>query len=430
MDLLERFRSVLKPGGLLIVTTPAGRWEWQGTEAFREAREHLHHFERQDIVEICGANPVQILYAPYGSDRAGKSLGSWIWGVRAQEPFRDYDVERKRKLLAPRETLSACMIVKDGEKTLRKCIESFIDWVDEIIIAIDPGTKDRTCDVIGQLREDFKWKPITMINGLPALEEGFDAARNRSIEAACGDWILWVDADEEVRNPFNLWKYLRPSQHKAYGFPQVHYSADPDQVLTTDYPCRLFRNRAGIKFFGVVHEHPEIEVGKAIPRSALRQDVKFLHNGYVDEEVRRKRYMRNLPLLHRDLQKYPERGLNRFLWLRDIAQGLMFEHEQTQGVILHGHRERAQEGVEMWRAMVEKDPLRMVMDSLQFYSHCVGTLGEGFDAEVTYRVAKECAPDLACNTNFKGRFASQDDYSKLIRKIEQEATRHYDSKYL
>jgi glycosyltransferase involved in cell wall biosynthesis/2-polyprenyl-3-methyl-5-hydroxy-6-metoxy-1,4-benzoquinol methylase len=430
MDLLERFRSVLKPGGLLIITTPAGRWEWQGTEAFRDAREHLHHFERHDIVEICGNNPVEILYAPAGQDRTGKGLGSWIWGVRPNEPFRMYDVERKRKLLAPRETLSACMIVKDGEKTLRKSVDSFIDWVDEIIIAVDPTTKDRTFDVIDQLRQDYRWKPITLINGLPALEAGFDEARNRSIEQACGDWILWVDADEEVRNPWNLWKYLRPSQHNAYGFPQVHYSSDPDQVLTTDFPCRLFRARKGIKFFGVVHEHPEIEVGKAIPRSALRHDVKFLHNGYVDEEVRRKRYMRNLPLLHRDLQKYPERGLNRFLMLRDIAQGLMFEHEQTQGVVLHGQKERAQEGINMWRMMVEKDPLRMVMDSLQFYSHCVATLGMGFDAEVTYRVAKEIAPDLACNTNFKGRFATQDDYSKLIRKIEQEATRHYDSKYL
>lgn len=430
MDLLERFRSVLKPGGLMIVTTPAGRWEWQGTEAFRNAREHLHHFERHDIVEICGNNPVEILYAPSGHDHVGKGLGSWIWGVRPNEPFREYDVERKRKLLAPRETLSACMIVRDGEKTLRKSVESFIDWVDELIIAVDPTTKDRTCEVIEQLRADYRWKPITMINGLPALEAGFDEARNRSIDPACGDWILWVDADEEVRNPSNLWKYLRPSQHNAYGFPQVHYSADPDQVLTTDFPCRLFRNRKGIKFFGVVHEHPEIEPGKAVPRSALRHDVKFLHNGYVDEEVRRKRYMRNLPLLHRDLEKYPERGLNRFLMLRDIAQGLMFEHEQTQGVVLHGQKERAQQGVDFWRTMVEKDPLRMVMDSLQFYSHCVATLGVGFDAEVTYRVTKEIAPDLACNTNFKGRFATQDDYSKLIRKIEQEATRHYDSKYL
>lgn len=430
MDLLERFRSVLKPGGLLIVTTPYGRWEWQGTEAFREAREHLHHFERQDIVEICGRNPVQILYAPAGQDRTGKVLGSWIWGVQCVEPFREYDVERKRNQLCPRETLSACLIVKDGEKTLRKCIESFIDWVDEVVIAVDPQTKDRTREVIDQLKADYRWKPFTVVDGLNAIEAGFDEARNLSISHACGDWILWVDADEEVRSPHNLWKYLRPSQHKAYGFPQVHYSADPDQVLTTDYPCRLFRNHCGIKFYGVVHEHPEVEPGKAIPRSALRHDVKFLHAGYVDEEVRRKRYVRNLPLLHRDLEKYPERGLNRFLYLRDIAQGLMFEHEQTQGQILEGHRERALEGVRIFEQIIEKDPVRMAIDCLRYYSHCVETLGEGFEADISFKVAKQTAPDLACNTQFKGRFYSLDHYRKFMAKIEQEATRHYESKYL
>jgi glycosyltransferase involved in cell wall biosynthesis/2-polyprenyl-3-methyl-5-hydroxy-6-metoxy-1,4-benzoquinol methylase len=429
-DLLERFRSVLKPGGLLIVTTPYGRWEWSGTEAFREAREHLHHFERQDIVEICGANPVQILYAPAGNDRTGKVLGSWVWGVRCMGPFQEPDYARKRAQLCPRETLSACLIVKDGEKTLKKCVDSFIDWVDEVVIAIDPKTKDRTREVIAQLEKDYRWKPFTVIDGLSAIEVGFDEARNRSIEKACGDWILWVDADEEVRNPHNLWKYLRPSQHNAYGFPQVHYSADPDQVLTTDYPCRLFRNRRGIKFYGVVHEHPEIEAGKAIPRSALRHDVKFLHNGYVDEEVRRARYIRNLPLLHRDLEKYPDRGLNRFLYLRDIAQGLMFEHEQTKGVIIDGQRERAMQGVAIFEKIIEKDPVRMAMDCLQYYSHCVETLGGGFEADISFRVAKQTAPDLACNTQFKGRFHSLDHYRKFMAKIEQEATRHYESKHL
>jgi glycosyltransferase involved in cell wall biosynthesis/2-polyprenyl-3-methyl-5-hydroxy-6-metoxy-1,4-benzoquinol methylase len=429
--LLEKFRSVLKPNGYLIITTPYGRWEWSGIESFRVAREHLHHFERQDIVEICGTNETHILYAPAnGPDKAGNACGSWVWGVRPREPFGDIDLDRKRKLLAPRETVSACLIVRDGEKTLRKCVDSFIDWVDEVVIAVDPETKDRTFDVIDQMKADYKWKPFTVIPGLPAIEKGFDEARNRSIEPACGDWILWVDADEEVRNPWNLWKYLRPSQHNAYGFPQVHYSADPDQVLTTDYPCRLFRNRKGIKFFGVVHEHPEIEPGKAIPRSAMRFDVKFLHNGYVDEEVRRKRYMRNLPLLHRDLEKYPDRGLNRFLWLRDIAQGLMFEHEQTRGVILEGHRERALQGVQLFEQIIEKDPIRMIVDSLKFYSHCVETIGEGFEADISFKVAKQSAPDLACSVQFKGRFFSKSHYDKLMRKLEQEATRHYESKYL
>lgn len=430
LDLLEKFRSVLKPGGLLVITTPVGRWEWTGTEAFRQAREHLHHFERHDIEELCGRNPVQILYAPASHDKTGKVLGSWVWGVRPTEPFQMYDVDRKRTQLAPRETVSACLIVKDGEKTLRKCVDSFVDWVDEIVIAVDPKTKDRTFDVIDQIREDYKWKPVTLVPGASALDEGFDAARNRTVEAAAGDWIMWIDADEEIQQPWNLWKYLRPSQHKAFGFPQIHYSTNPPGVLTTDFPCRLFRNRAGIQFYGLVHEHPEIEPGKAIPRSAIRHDVQFLHNGYVDEETRRKRYVRNLPLLHRDMEKYPTRGLNRFLWLRDIAQGLMFEHEQTQGQVIEGQQERAREAIALWEQIVEKDPIRMAIDSLKYYSHCVETLGGGFQAELSYKVGTQAAPDLACNMQFNGRFASVKHYELLMNKIHQEATRHYESKYL
>jgi glycosyltransferase involved in cell wall biosynthesis/2-polyprenyl-3-methyl-5-hydroxy-6-metoxy-1,4-benzoquinol methylase len=430
LALLEHFRNVLKPGGLLVITTPVGRWEWTGTEAFRKAREHLHHFERHDIEELCGRNPVQILYAPASHDKTGKVLGSWVWGVRPSEPFQMYDVERKRAQLAPRETVSACLIVKDGEKTLRKCVDSFVDWVDEIVIAVDPKTKDRTFDLIDQIRDDYRWKPVTLIPGLSALDEGFDAARNRTVESASGDWIMWIDADEEIQQPWNMWKYLRPSQHKAYGFPQMHYSANPPGVLTTDFPCRLFRNRAGIQFYGIVHEHPEVEPGKAIPRSAIRHDVQFLHNGYVDEETRRKRYQRNLPLLHRDLEKYPTRGLNRFLWLRDIAQGLIFEHEQTQGQVIEGQPERAREGIALYEQIIEKDPIRMAIDSLKYYSHCVETLGGGFEFEVSYKSGTQAAPDLACNMQFNGRFASIKHYELLMNKIHQEATRHYDSKYL
>jgi hypothetical protein len=146
--------------------------------------------------------------------------------------------------------------------------------------------------------------------------------------------------------------------------------------------------------------------------------------------VRRARYQRNLPLLHRDLEKHPERGLNRFLWLRDIAQGLMFEHEQTRGQVLEGHRERALQGIDLYAKILEKDPTRMAVDSLQYYSHCVQTTGGGFDAEINYSVATPAAPDLACRMQFKGRFFNREHYRKLMTKIEEEATRHYESKYL
>jgi len=430
--LLEKFRAKLRPNGLLIVTTPFGRWEWIGTEAFREAREHMHHFERQDIIDICGDNPVEIACAPHSdADRTGTPLGSWVWSVRPDSPFQSINMPRKIRQLAPRETVSACLIVYNGEKTLRRCVDSFIDFVDELIVAVDPKTSDRTRQVLEELATDYRWKPIRVIDGVDPLKEGFAAARNLTIEQASGDWILWLDADEEVQQARNLWKYLRPSLNHAFGFPQVHYSTNPPQVLTTDYPCRLFRNRRGVKFHGIVHEHPEIEPGKAIPHSTIKHDVQFLHAGYVDEETRRRRFQRNLPLLIRDMQENPDRILNRFLWLRDIAQGLMFEHEQTGGRLLDGQQDRAGEGILIFEKMLNSDQhLRMVIDALPYYTHCVQTMGGGFEAAVDFQIAHDQAPDLGVKTSIKAKFASTEHFLKLINRISQEGTRHYESKHL
>lgn len=432
--LLEAFRSVLNPGGAIIVTTPIGRWEHSGTEAFRTGREHLHHFDREDILEMCADNPLRvpedICFAPGGHDRTGSILGSWVWRVRPEKPFKPVNYARKLPTIAPRETVSACLIVKDGERTLRKCIESFIDWVDQVVIAIDPKTRDRTKEIAQQLCGDYPNKPIKVIDGLEALKEGFAAARNVTVEAAVGDWILWLDADEEVQQPWNLWKYLRPSHHDGYGFPQIHYSCNPPQVLTTDYPCRLFRNKVGIKFYGAVHEHPEIAAGQAIPTGVIKHDIQFLHAGYVDEETRRKRFQRNLPLLYRDRQENPDRGLNRFLWLRDTAQSLMFEHEQTGGHIVEGQKERAAEGIKLFGEMIDKDTPRMLIDALPYYSHCVVTTGGGFESEVSYAGMTSAAPDLAVRLNFKGQFHSRDYLFRLTRKIQEEATKFYEDHYL
>jgi glycosyltransferase involved in cell wall biosynthesis/intein/homing endonuclease/2-polyprenyl-3-methyl-5-hydroxy-6-metoxy-1,4-benzoquinol methylase len=263
---LEQFRQALKPGGCLIITTPVGRWEHSGVEAFRTAREHMFHFERADIEDICRNHNVDIAYAPGGHDKSGEAMGSWIWAVWPTEHvFCKPDYERKLRQYAPRETISACLIVRDAEKTLRKCVESFVDWVDEIVICIDPMTSDRTLDVCRQLAGDFPNRPFTYaLAECSARRDGFDAARNESIAKASGDWILWCDADEEVYTPWNLHRFARQSMHNGYGFGQVHYSVGPEQVLTTDFPCRFFRNRQSIQFYGCLTPDTEVTTNPGV----------------------------------------------------------------------------------------------------------------------------------------------------------------------
>ncbi len=83
-------------------------------------------------------------------------------------------------------TISLCMIVKDEEQFLEKCLQSVQGLVDEIVI-VDTGSIDRTKEIANTFTKkvfDFQWC------------DNFSAARNESLKHAIGDWILVLDADE------------------------------------------------------------------------------------------------------------------------------------------------------------------------------------------------------------------------------------------
>jgi cellulose synthase/poly-beta-1,6-N-acetylglucosamine synthase-like glycosyltransferase len=85
-------------------------------------------------------------------------------------------------------SLSLCMIVKNEEKYLARCLASLKPMVDEMII-VDTGSTDTTRDiaeVFGAKVFDYEW------------HDDFAAARNHSLEQAQGDWILVMDADEVI----------------------------------------------------------------------------------------------------------------------------------------------------------------------------------------------------------------------------------------
>lgn len=83
-------------------------------------------------------------------------------------------------------TISACVIARDEEPRLPACLES-LGFCDEVIV-VDSGSRDRT-------REIAREAGATVIeNPWP----GFAAQRNVAIDAASGDWIIEIDADERV----------------------------------------------------------------------------------------------------------------------------------------------------------------------------------------------------------------------------------------
>jgi glycosyltransferase involved in cell wall biosynthesis len=87
------------------------------------------------------------------------------------------------------ETLGACMIVKNEESCLGKCLES-IKGIDEIVI-LDTGSVDKTGDIA-------RAHGATFIEGVYQWEDDFSKARNRALAFATTDWILIIDADETL----------------------------------------------------------------------------------------------------------------------------------------------------------------------------------------------------------------------------------------
>jgi glycosyltransferase involved in cell wall biosynthesis len=86
--------------------------------------------------------------------------------------------------------LSLCLAVYNEEKNLHYPLDSAIDLVDEVVI-VDGGSNDRTIEVAKSYG-----KKIRIINtDNPVM---FHKNKQKAIEAARGEWILQLDADEEL----------------------------------------------------------------------------------------------------------------------------------------------------------------------------------------------------------------------------------------
>jgi len=88
----------------------------------------------------------------------------------------------------PQISISLCLVVKNSEKTLTKCLESTKGIVDEIII-VDTGSTDRTKEIASQYTNrilDFEWN------------NDYSAARNYSFSQATMEYILWLDPNDSL----------------------------------------------------------------------------------------------------------------------------------------------------------------------------------------------------------------------------------------
>lgn len=145
-------------------------------------------------------------------------------------------------------SLSLCMIIKDEEETLGRCLECVKEIVDEIII-VDTGSSDRSKEIARRYTRnvyDFVWT------------DDFSEARNFSFSKATKDYIMWLDADDVMlaEDQVKLLKLKQVLDGKIdVIYMKYNMTKGKREVESTFWRERIVKREKGFKWDGPVHEH-------------------------------------------------------------------------------------------------------------------------------------------------------------------------------
>ncbi|MBP2644566.1 MAG: glycosyl transferase family 2 [Firmicutes bacterium] len=222
--------------------------------------------------------------------------------------------------------VSLCMIVKDEGKNLRRCLQSVSTVVDEIII-VDTGSTDNTCEIareFGALVEHFVWT------------DSFGDARNRSLELATGDWVLVLDADEElILETADIMRRLTENQRVSGYFLRMESFVGGNGVteVVPDLVFRLFKNRTEHRFYGAIHEQiaDVILQHNQEAQFGIAEDMVIRHYGFLEEQIIAKdKKKRNLRLVQEHIQKNPDDQLLRYHYGVELYRVGKYEQAATE----------------------------------------------------------------------------------------------------
>lgn len=168
-------------------------------------------------------------------------------------------------------TFSLCMIVKDEEKVIERCLKSVKDLFDEIII-VDTGSTDKTKEIVKKYTNkvyDFKWV------------DDFSKARNFSFSKATKKYIMWLDADDVVfEKDLNKLKELKKTLDDSIDIVMMNYDISFDENMKPTfsyYRERLFKRSKKYKWVDPIHEVIQL-TGKVIHKDISISHMKEYQN--------------------------------------------------------------------------------------------------------------------------------------------------------
>jgi O-antigen biosynthesis protein len=203
----------------------------------------------------------------------------------------------EKNAAAPR--VSVCLIARNEERFLAQCLRSVRGLASQIIV-VDTGSTDRTIEIAREFKAE--------VHSFPWCDD-FSAARNAALEHATGDWVLVLDADEELPPAQEeiIARELQAAAVMGYRLPIIDQGREQEGC---SYVPRLFRNAPGLFFVGRIHEQAFSSIQVRCQQWGLKHQLgksAILHHGYTsDVMASRNKIERNLRLLERATEELPD----------------------------------------------------------------------------------------------------------------------------
>lgn len=190
--------------------------------------------------------------------------------------------------------IGAAIIVKNGECTIAKALNSVYKICSQIVV-VDTGSEDSTCSICTKYGAEIHFKK---------WEDDFSKARNYALALMRTEWIIVIDADEElVQENFDKQAHLLDNKTISGINVKLRNLLDSGKIYSEHRYTRIFRNMPEHRFEGKIHEQirPSIERMNGI---IANSEIVINHSGYSEKNP--DKLERNKKLLEMELSSQPK----------------------------------------------------------------------------------------------------------------------------
>lgn len=310
------------------------------------------------------------------------------------------------KVQLKQKDVSLCMIVKNEIKRIKRCLDSAAPYVSEMVI-VDTGSTDGTQDFITKHYPNARLIQSTW-------NDDFASARNIGLEAAKGEWILALDADEELvleKGPQALQELVNIPLTKPVAYLVRIENIMDGGAQVEHHMARLFKNDPLIKYHGMIHEHLKYDgedngMGRMLQVTTV--GIKIKHYGYSDNIMAEKdKGVRNVDMLKKEVDADPSSAFYRY------HLGITYR--------VKGQQQEAYEQFKAWDEIVQTltDNIDLSMGYAAYLGTIIsiGNFEEG--VKVGKRVWNKCSHNPDFTLNYGILLEHTQDFKEAIKVLQR-----------